>query len=123
MMRRLTVSIEVFAYACEAYNSILSQATSISERRQLADKFNGFPTNDDRADANEVAQLVITQNAYHRDGAEQRRQFGIRIDVRVGFKDIAGDHYNKELAKINVSDHYWFQIGLQWMAHVMRPLY
>lgn len=49
---------ETFAYACEGYSRILERGRTVSERRALAQKFDGFCVEDDRADPREVAAVV-----------------------------------------------------------------
>jgi len=55
---------ETFAYACEAYSSILEHTSTAKERRALAAEFTGFDVIDDRVNAEEVADLV--RQAYER---------------------------------------------------------
>jgi hypothetical protein len=49
---------ETFAHACEAYSRLLERSRAPSERRVLAQGFDGFRVADDRVDPSEVAALV-----------------------------------------------------------------
>ncbi|QRK13370.1 hypothetical protein JQX13_27050 [Archangium violaceum] len=50
---------ETFAYSCEAYSRVLEQASTASERRQLAADFGAtVRISDERVDAAEVAEII-----------------------------------------------------------------
>ena len=58
---------ETFAYACEAYFRVVERGRTVSDRRVLAQEFDGFRVDDDRVDSSEVAS-VVREACGHRNG-------------------------------------------------------